>query len=98
MKMGMMPAHPGEFLRAEVIEPLRLSATKAAAVLGVRRATLSDLLHGKNTLSPEMALRFEKAFDISMDFMLRMQALHDAARMRRRAMDIEVRRFHRAGD
>ncbi len=97
-QMGMLPAHPGEFLRVEVIEPLRLSITKTAAVLGVRRATLSDLLRGKATLSPEMALRFEKAFDVSMDFMLRMQALHDAARMRRRAMDIDVRRFHRTGD
>ena len=94
MKMGMMPAHPGEFLRTELIEPLGLSVTKAADVLGVRRATLSDLLNGKAALSPEMALRFEKAFDVSMDFMLRMQALHDAARMRRQRNDIEVKRFH----
>ncbi len=94
MKMGMMPAHPGEFLRTELVEPLGLSVTKTADVLGVRRATLSDLLNGKASLSPEMALRFEKAFDVSMDFMLRMQALHDAARMRRQRNDIEVRRFH----
>ncbi len=93
MKMRMMPAHPGEFLRTEVIEPHRLSVTRAATMLGVRRATLSDLLNGKAALSPEMALRFEKAFEVSMDFMLRMQALYDAAQMRRREKEIGVRRF-----
>ena len=93
MKMRMMPAHPGEFLRTEVIEPHHLSVTRAATMLGVRRATLSDLLNGKAALSPEMAMRFEKAFDVSMDFMLRMQALYDAAQMRRREKEIGVRRL-----
>ena len=93
MKMRMMPAHPGEILRTEVIEPHQLSVTRAATMLGVRRATLSDLLNGKAALSPEMALRFEKAFDISMDFMLRMQALYDAAQMRRREKEIGVGRI-----
>lgn len=93
MKMGMMPAHPGEFLRTEVIEPHHLSVTRAAHVLGVRRATLSDLLNGKTALTPEMALRIEKAFDVGMEFMLRMQALYDAAQMRRRENEIEVVKF-----
>ena len=51
-----------------------MSITKAADVLKVRRATLSDLLNEKAALSPEMALRIEKAFNVSMDMLLRMQA------------------------
>jgi DNA-binding transcriptional regulator YdaS (Cro superfamily) len=49
--------------------------------LGVRRATLSDLIHGKASLSPEMALRIEKAFDVSMNVLLRMQAWYDSYTM-----------------
>ncbi len=67
----MTPSHPGDFIRTEVIEELGLSVTEAAESLGVRRATLSDLLNGNAALSPEMALRIEKAFDVSMDMLLR---------------------------
>ena len=91
--VNMAPSHPGEFIRVEVIEELGLSVTKAAAVLGVRRATLSDLLNENAGLSPEMALRIEKAFGVSMDLLLRMQAWHDASRMRARADEIAVQRY-----
>ena len=60
-KMGMTPPHPGEFIRDEILAELSLSVSEAADVLGVRRATLSDLINGKAALSPEMALRVEKA-------------------------------------
>ena len=89
----MTPSHPGDFLRAEVFEALGLSVTRGAEILGVRRATLSALLNGNAALSPEMALRVEKAFDVRMDLLLRMQAWHDAARMRARAGEIEVERY-----
>ena len=93
IEMNMTPPHPGEFIRREVVEEYGLSVTEAAAILGVRRATLSDLLHGKAALSPEMALRMEKGFGVSMDMMLRMQAWYDTARMRARADEIEVERY-----
>ncbi len=96
IKVKMTPTHPGEFIRAEVLEPLNLNVTRAAEILGVRRATLSDLLNGRATLSPEMALRIEKAFDVSMDLLLRMQAWHDAARMRAHADDISIQRYQPA--
>ena len=96
IKVGMTPSHPGDFIRTEVIEDLGLSVTKAAEILGVRRATLSDLLNGRASLSPEMALRVEKAFAVSMDMLLRMQAWYDAARMRARAGEIHVRRYETA--
>ena len=93
IKVNMTPSHPGDFIRTEVIEELGLSVTKAAEILGVRRATLSDLLNGNAALSPEMALRIEKAFDVSMDMLLRMQAWHDASQMRARANEFSVRRY-----
>jgi antitoxin HigA-1 len=70
--------------------------SRAAEILGVRRATLSDLIHGKASLSPEVALRIEKAFDVPMDTLLRMQAWHDSYTMRQRAGEIEVQRYEPA--
>ncbi len=67
--------------------------SKAAEVLGVRRATLSDLLNGKAALSAEMALRVEKAFGVDMETLLRMQAWYDTHAMRRRAGEIKVKRY-----
>ena len=93
IKVNMTPSHPGEFVRMEIFEELGLNVTQAAEILGVRRATLSDLLNGNAALSPEMALRIEKAFGVSMDMLLRMQAWHDASRMRARAGEISVQRY-----
>jgi hypothetical protein len=56
VKIGITPTYPGEFVRAEILGELGLSVSTAAEILGVRRATLPDLLHGKAALSPEMAL------------------------------------------
>src|SRR5271154_4002551 len=93
IKIGMTPPHPGEFIRDEILDELGLSVSEAADVLGVRRATLSDLVNGKAALSPEMALRIEKAFGVKMETLLNMQAWHDAYTMRQRAGEIEVERY-----
>jgi len=90
LKIGMKPSHPGAFIRTEVIDELGLSVSKAAEILGVRRATLSDLLNEKSSLTAEMALRMEKAFQLNMDMLLRMQALHDATEMRKQAGKIKI--------
>jgi antitoxin HigA-1 len=58
-RIGRASAHPGEFIRKEILAELGLSVTRAAAILGVRRAALSDLLNGNAALTPEMALRVE---------------------------------------
>ena len=89
-KIGMKPSHPGAFIRAEILDELHLSISKAAEVLGVRRATLSDLVNEKATLSPEMALRIEKAFGVSMDTLLKMQTWFDTFMMREQADKIDV--------
>ncbi len=93
IRIGMQPSHPGDFIRSEILDPLGLSVARAATILDVRRATLSDLVNEKAGLSPEMALRIEKAFDVSMDTLLRMQAWHDAYTMRQRSDEIDVKRY-----
>jgi antitoxin HigA-1 len=87
------PAHPGGFVKHEIIEPLGLSVTAAAGVLGVTRATLSTLLNERAHLSPEMALRIEKAFGVSMDTLMRMQNSYDIAQARSREGEIKVEPF-----
>ena len=87
------PSHPGQFIRMEVIEPLNLTVTKAAQILGVTRPALSALLNCRAALSPEMALRIEKAFGPKMDTLLRMQAAFEVAEVRQRAADIKVKRY-----
>ena len=87
------PAHPGQFIRMEVIEPLGLSVTEGAKILGVTRPALSALLNGRAALSPEMALRVEKAFGPKMDTLLRMQTAYEIAEARDREGDIKIRRY-----
>ena len=87
------PPHPGEIIRDEIIEALGLTVTSAAEILGVRRATLSDVTNGKASVSAEMALRLEKAFGVSMDLLLKMQAGYDAAQVRMHGDQIKVKRF-----
>ena len=87
------PPPPGALIRTEIIEALGLSVSKAAEILNVRRATLSDLLHGKSALTPEMALRIEKAFGPDMNHLLRMQLAYDVARARRLASGIRIKRY-----
>ncbi|MDE0059351.1 MAG: HigA family addiction module antitoxin [Defluviicoccus sp.] len=87
------PAHPGGFVKSEIVEALGLSVTDAAEALGVTRPALSALLNERARLSPEMALRIEKVFGVSMDTLLRMQTSHDIARIRRREGDIELAPF-----
>ena len=92
IKIGMKPPHPGGFIKRSVL-PDELSITDAAKALGVGRPALSNLLNEKASLSPEMALRIEKAFGIKMDTLLKMQTRHDANNMRAREADIQVEKF-----
>jgi antitoxin HigA-1 len=87
------PPHLGGFIRREVVEPLGLSVTEAAAALGVTRQALSNLLNERTGLSPDMALRIEKAFGPKMDHLMRMQLAFDLAATRRREHEIKVKRF-----
>ena len=87
------PAHPGGFVKSEIVEALGLSVTRAAQVLGVTRPALSALLNERAHLSPEMALRIEKAFGVSMDTLMRMQNSYDIAQARKREDEIDLAPF-----
>jgi antitoxin HigA-1 len=85
--------HPGEWLRSEIVEPHALSVTATAEKLRVTRQAMSSLLNGKAGVSAEMAIRFEKAFGLRADTLLRMQAAHDLAAARAHERDIRVERI-----
>ena len=87
------PVHPGSFLRTEIIEAHDLTVAGAARILRVSRPTLSSLLNARAGLSGDMALRFEKAFGVDMDTLMRMQSSYDIARTRSREKKIRVKRY-----
>lgn len=82
--------HPGAWLRAEIVEPAGLSVTALAERLHVTRQAMSNLLNGNAGLSAEMAIRFEKAFGVKADTLMRMQSAHELAQARAREDEIVV--------
>jgi len=90
------PSHPGEIVRHDCLEPLGLSVTGAAKVLGVTRQTLNNLVNGKAGVSAEMAVRLSKAFGSEPKFWLRLQMKYDLAQVRRRGVATNVKRFRKA--
>jgi addiction module HigA family antidote len=87
------PPHPGEIIRDQCLEPLKLSVTDAAKGLGVTRKALSELLNGHAGISPEMAIRLERAFGSTAETWLRMQLEYDLWQAEQRAGDLKVTRF-----
>jgi addiction module HigA family antidote len=88
------PPHPGRIVRQDCVEPLKLTITEAAKVLGVTRQALNNLVNGKAGISPEMAVRLSKAFGASPEVWLRLQANYDLAQLRQDR--IAVKRYPRA--
>jgi antitoxin HigA-1 len=88
------PAHPGRIVKTACLEPLGLSVTEAADVLGVTRQTLNNVIHGKSGISPQMAIRLSKAFGSTPEAWLRMQLAYDLAQARKGEGKIKVRRQH----
>jgi len=86
------PPHPGEHVLEDCIKPLGLSITKAADILGVTRLTLSNLVNGKNGISPEMAIRLSKAFGSSPELWLGLQMDYDLAQAMKKEKTIRVKR------
>ena len=89
----MTPPHPGDFIRIEIVEGLGLTVDEMAKILGAEQSILADVLNTRTPLSPELALRVEKAFGVGMDMLLRMQAWYDASQMRAREHEIRVERY-----
>jgi len=91
--MGRSAMHPGSAIRQECLEKHGLSVTEAARVLGVDRQTLSNLLNSRSGISPEMAVRLEKAFGTSAREWLLRQLDYELAEVMRRANEIKVEPF-----
>ncbi len=88
------PVHPGRVVRHDCLEPLGLSVTDAAKILGVTRQALSNVVNGKSGISPEMAIRLTKAFGSTEEAWLGMQLAYDLAAARKNESKIKVRRQH----
>jgi addiction module HigA family antidote len=86
------PPHPGQSVRADCLEALGLTVTEAAKALGVSRQALNNIIHGQAAISPEMAIRLDKAFGGGADTWLRLQAAYDLAQAEKNADKIKVRR------
>ena len=86
------PVHPGRVVRHDCLEPLGLSVTEGAKVLGVSRQALNNIVNGKSGISPEMAIRLTKAFGSTEETWLRIQLSYDLAAARKNENKIKVRR------
>jgi addiction module HigA family antidote len=86
------PPHPGQLVKHDCLDPLELTVTRGAEILGVSRLTLSNLIHGKNGVSPEMAIRLSKAFGSSPEVWLGMQLDYHLARAQKKAGKIKVKK------
>ena len=89
------PPHPGISVRHDCIEPFDLTITEAADILGVTRQALNNLVNGKSGISPEMAIRLDKAFGGGAETWLRLQMAYDLAQTRQREGEIKVKRVVR---
>ena len=89
------PPHPGLSVRHDCIEPLDLTITEAADILGVTRQALNNLVNGKSGISPEMAIRLDKAFGGGAETWLRLQMAYDLAQALQHEAEIKVKRVVR---
>lgn len=90
------PPHPGEGLREDVIDALGLTVTETAKALGISRKTLSEIVNGKSPITPDIAVRLERAFgNPPADMWLRLQAAYDLRRAEKRLKHTPVRRLWR---
>jgi addiction module HigA family antidote len=90
------PPHPGEILNDLWLEPMGLSITAAAQVLNVSRKTLSEIVNGRASVSPEMAMRLQLAFGKSAQSWLAHQAAYDLWQLKGRAKSLGVQHYHAA--
>ena len=88
------PAHPGEILRELVIEPLGLTITDVSEHLNISRKTLSKVLNGRGSITPEMAVRLELAFKKpAADHWLRLQNAYDLCEARNHKAELRVQPY-----
>ena len=94
---GLPAMHPGELLREDILPALGRPRIEIAHLLRISRQALHAVLTERASVTPEMALRIEKAFGPDMDHLLRMQLAYDVAKTREHARDISIKRYASAG-
>ena len=87
------PPHPGLIVRHDCLEPLGLSVTKAAKLLGVSRRKLSDVVNCRTGIDPEMSIRLGKAFGCGLEILYKAQCVYDLAQAKKNAGEIKVERI-----
>lgn len=87
------PPHPGKVVRLSCLDPLGLTVTEGARILGVSRQALSNLVNGRARISTDMAIRLAKAFGSTTETWIRLQAAYDVAKARAREPRIQVERY-----
>ena len=88
-----LTVHVGDWLKTEIVEPAHISVKALAIHFGVSRQAMSNLLNGNSGLSADMAIRFEKAFGVKADTLLRMQTSYELAQVREHEDDIKVQKL-----
>jgi addiction module HigA family antidote len=73
----LSPIHPGEILRADFLEPLRLSMNRLALDLHVPVTRITEIVHGRRAITPDTALRLARYFNTSARFWLNLQSAYD---------------------
>ena len=86
------PVHPGLLVK-ECLDDLGLTVAEAAAALHITRQQFHNIVAGRSGVTPEMAIRFEKAFGSTADTWLRMQVNYDLAQVRQHAAEIVIERL-----
>jgi antitoxin HigA-1 len=89
----LLAVHVGDWLKTEIVEPAGINVTALATHFGVSRQALSNLLNGNANLSADMSIRFEKAFGVKADTLLRMQTTYEIARAREHEAEIKVEKL-----
>ena len=88
------PPHPGEGLKEDMLVPLGLTVTETAKALGISRKTLSEIINGKSPITPDIAVRLERAFtNPPADMWLRLQAAYDLSRAEKKVKKNDVQRL-----
>ncbi len=87
------PLHPGLIVKETLIDATGLTVTEAAAYLGVARPTLSRLLNGHASISPEMALRLSKFLQTSIEMWMNLQSEYDLGCVQQKSHLIKIKPF-----
>jgi addiction module HigA family antidote len=82
--------HPGPWLKRQMLEPQGITVKDLARHFGISRQNLSNVLNGHSALTADMAIRFEKAFGLRAETLVRMQSTYDLAQARNHEDDIKI--------